>query len=90
MFRENNVGGGKRNGRIKCGRPLLGSLLHNHWDLHGRSAYSKNTIMAGQHTPKKGWSAKGLLAGQHKAFFCQASADLFIGPVTACCRVTIE
>ena len=40
--------------------------------------------MAGQHTPKKGRSAKGLLAGQHKAFFCQASADPFIGPVTAC------
>ena len=40
--------------------------------------------MAGQHTAKKGRSAKDFLAGQHKAFVCQASADLFIGPVTAC------
>jgi hypothetical protein len=56
----------------------------NYRDLHGRSACSKNTKMAGQHTPKKGRSAKGLWAGQHKAFFCQASADPFIGPVTAC------
>ena len=57
---------------------------YNHRDLHGRSAYSKNTTMAGQHTAKKGRSAKGFLAGQHKPFFCWASADLFIGPVTAC------
>ena len=58
--------------------------IYNYKDLHGRSAYSKNTTMAGQHTAKKGRSAKGFLAGQHKAFFCQASADPFIGPVTAC------
>ena len=57
---------------------------YNHRDFMAGSAYSKNTKMAGQHTPKKGRSAKGLLAGQHKAFFCQASADPFIGPVTAC------
>ena len=57
---------------------------YNHWDLHGRSAYSKNTTIAGQHIAKKGRSAKGFLAGQHTAFSCWASADTFIGPVTAC------
>ena len=57
---------------------------YNNRDLHGRSAYSKNTTMAGQHTAKKGRSAKGFLAGQHKAFSCLASADPFKGPVTAC------
>ena len=40
--------------------------------------------MAGQHTAKKGRSAKGLLAGQHEAFFWQASANPLIEPVTAC------
>ena len=45
---------------------------------------TKNKTMAGQHAAKKGRSAKGFLAGQHEAFSCLASADPFIGPVTAC------